>query len=140
MIRRKRSFFDDVNESELENMVENLLEESMWDLSRHEIRPLTTLRECKDRIIVSIDLPYVRKDDIQLNVKEDKIEVSAIMNRCIKYDRWGTVQRDCEFRSYRTILNLPQKVVPEGAEARFKSGVLEVKLPKKTKYYRINIE
>lgn len=136
MIRRRRKPFDDI----IPYRRENSLEGSMWDVARHEIRPLANVRETDDKIVVSLDLPYVKKENIQLNVTEDRIEVSATMDRYVKYDHWGTIQRGCEFRSYRTTMSLPSKVVPEGATARFKSGVLEVEMPKKTQRHRITIE
>jgi HSP20 family protein len=141
MIRRRRRFNEILPFGwELEQIMEDLFEEPMWDVSRHEMRPLTHVRETDVKIIVSVDLPYVKKENIQLNVAEDSVEICATMDRCIRYDRWGTVQRDCEFRSYRTAVALPTKVIPEGATARFKSGVLEVEVPKKTQRHKITIQ
>jgi HSP20 family protein len=141
MKRRRRPLGDIIPfESELDELAENFFEEPMWDLSRREIRPLAHVRETDDKVIVSVDLPYVKKENIQLNVTEDRVEVSATMDKCIRYDRWGTVQRGCEFRSYRTALALPSKVIPEGATARFKSGVLEIEMPKKVQRHKITIQ
>jgi len=141
MIRRRRRPIDEIvpfvwGFGELESF----FEEPMWDVSRREIRPLAQVRETDDKVVVSIDLPYVKKENIQLNVTEDRVEVSAEMDRCIKYDRWGTVQRDCEFRSYRRSVALPSEVKPEEATARFKSGVLEIELPKKIQRRRIEVQ
>lgn len=142
MIKRRRRPLDEIVPFgwKLDEIAENFFEEPMWDLSRRELRPLAHVREADDKIIVSFDLPYVKKENIQLNVTEDRVEVNATMNRCVRYDRWGTVQKDCEFRSYRVALALPNKVIPEGATARFKSGILEIEIPKKAQHHKITIQ
>ena len=142
MIRRRKKPSSEIVPfgSSFDEIIENFFEEPMWDVSRREIRPLAQVRETDDKIVVTVDLPYVKKENIQLNITEDTIEVSAAMDRCVKFDRWGTVQRDCEFRSFRTAMALPSEVVPEGATARFKSGVLEIEMPKKSRRHKIIVQ
>jgi len=142
MIRRRRRPFDELFSLgwRFEEIEEKIWEEPMWDISRHELRPLALVRETEDKVIVSVDLPYVKKENVQLNIAEDRLELNATMDRCVRYDRWGTVQRDCEFTCYRTAIDLPSKVIPEGSRARFRSGVLEIEMPKKTQRHRIEIQ
>lgn len=142
MIRRRRKPFDEIVPFgwEFEELAQDFFEEPMWDVSRREIRPLAHVRETDDKVIVSVDLPYVKKENIQLNVTEDMVEVSATMDRTVKYDRWGTVEKNCEFKSCRTFVGLPSKVTPKESTARFKSGVLEIEMPKKIQRHKIEVQ
>jgi len=128
-------------EREIDQAIEQLFyERSMWDTKTGRIKPLAYVTEAEDKIIVSADLPFVRKKDIKLNVGEDTLEIEATMERCVKFERWGTVQRSCEFKTFHRVIKLPSKVFPEKAKAKFKSGILTIDLPKKTKGYKIKIE
>jgi HSP20 family molecular chaperone IbpA len=81
-----------------------------------------------------------KKEDIQLRVDERSIDLSAKHRRSIRYERWGTVQRNCEFRTLSTTIPLPAEVDPEQAVARFRDGLLKMELPKKTKKKLLRIE
>jgi HSP20 family protein len=116
------------------------LAREMWDLRRESLAPLASVSETEDRVIVEVDLPLVQKKDINLRLVEEGLEVEASLTRCICFERWGTVQRSCEFRSFYKIVSLPCPVVAEGATAAFKKGILRVELKKRRKVeHRIHI-
>lgn len=117
------------------------LKRDMWDLSRRSLEPLTSVWETKDKVVVEIDLPLVEKDNIQLRLMEDSLEVEASLARTVRYHRWGTVQMDCEFMFLHKVIPLPSLVVSEGSVATFKSGILRVEIRKrKDREHRITIE
>ena len=112
----------------------------MWDLQRHSLEPLASTSETDDEVIVEVDLPLVKKDDIVLRLIEEGLEIEASLTRCVRFERWGTVQRSCEFRSFYKIVPLPSPVVPDGTTATFKKGILRINLKKKKEIeYRIPI-
>lgn len=114
---------------------------NMWNLMRGSLEPLANITEMDNKIIVEIDLPMVRKSDIHLRLVEGGLEVEASLMKQMRYERWGTVQRTCEFRSLYKLIPLPTPVVAEGAEAVFKKGILRVTLRKtKQREQRIMIE
>jgi HSP20 family protein len=113
----------------------------MWNLHRGSLEPLTTISETEDTVIVEIDLPLVRKRDVMVRLVEKGLEVEASLTRCVRFARWGTVQRSCEFRSFFKILPLPSPVVVDNAKATFRKGILRVELNKKKEAeYHIPIE
>ncbi|MEM4250980.1 MAG: Hsp20/alpha crystallin family protein [Candidatus Bathyarchaeia archaeon] len=137
--RRLIDIFDEL-EREFEEAFEGLLYgHSMWDSATGRLEPLTDVTETLDKVVVTVDLPMVRKEDIHLTVEEDYLKIEAPLERCVKYERWG-IQRGCEFRSFYKILKLPTKVNPEEAKAKFKSGVLSIELPKTIKGHKIRVE
>ena len=116
------------------------LAREMWDLKRESLAPLASVSETEDRVIVEMDLPLVQKKDIRLRLIEEGLEVEASLMKCVRFERWGTVQRSCEFRSFYKIMSLPCSVVPEGATASFKKGILRVELKKRREIeHRISI-
>ncbi len=116
------------------------LAREMWDLKRESLAPLASVSETEDRVIVEMDLPLVQKKDIRLRLIEEGLEVEASLMKCVRFERWGTVQRSCEFRSFYKIMPLPCSVVSEGATASFKKGILRVELKKRREIeHRISI-
>jgi HSP20 family protein len=117
------------------------LTREMWNLKRGSLAPLTSVSETKDKVLVEVDLPLVKKNDIRLKLVEEGLEVEASLTRCMRFERWGTVQRSCEFKSFYTIIPLPSPVVTEGVRATFKRGILKVELKKRKDIeHRILIE
>ena len=81
---------------------------------REEREPLVDVMEEKDEVVVVAELPGVEKEDINLNATEDELIISV----------------DTPQRKYYKELTLPAKIDPSSAKARYKNGVLEVRLKK----------
>jgi len=70
-----------------------------------------------ENYIVEVDLPGVKKEDIDLSMHEDIIHVLA-------------ERKDLEFHGH---LHFPIKVDPKKAKAKFSNGLLRVEVPVKEK-------
>ncbi len=81
---------------------------------RSEWRPLTDVQEVDDKVMVTIDIPGVEKEDIDIEVKDSKMVLNVDGKR-----------------RYRTTIDLPCMVDVDDSEANYNNGVLEVKLKKK---------
>jgi HSP20 family protein len=143
MWRRKKTILDEFEE--IERRVDEFFDqvfsvEPMWNLQTHSLRPLYQVRETKESIRVVVDLPYVEKEAINLRVDEQSIDLSAELRQPIRYERWGTVQRECEFRKLSVTIPLPAEIISDEAVAKFKEGVLTVELPRKIKKRSIRVE
>jgi HSP20 family protein len=143
MLRRKRAALDEFDE--VERRVDEFFErvfsvEPMWDMRARSLKPLYDIKETRESIIVLVDLPYVEKGAVQLRVDEDSIDLSAELREPIKYGRWGTAQRECEFTKLSATIPLPTKVDPEGTTAKLTHGVLTVELPKIIKKRTIEVK
>ena len=114
---------------------------AMWNYGRESLVPLTRILETEEKIIVEVDLPLVRKKDIHLRFIEGGLEIKASLTQCIRFERWGTVQRSCKFKSFYKLIPLPNQVVREGAKATLRKGILQVELKKRIKEreYKIRI-
>lgn len=144
MSRRRKTIVDEFEE--MERDVDEFFEgarsslEPMWDIQARTLKPLYDVREIRESIIVLVDLPYVEKEAIQLRVYEDSIDLSAELRQSIRYDRWGTTQRECEFNKLCTTIPLPKEVDPDRAKAKFRDGILTVEIPKRIKKKTISVE
>ncbi|MEM2001161.1 MAG: Hsp20/alpha crystallin family protein [Candidatus Methanomethylicaceae archaeon] len=115
--------------------------EVMWDSTRGCLEPLTEVYDNENELIIRIDMPCVRrKSDIKVHLTDDTVSIEAQMNRVIQYERWGTFQREAKFFKYTKTFTLPAKIDPESSKARFKDGILELRLPKKERRFTIPIE
>lgn len=145
--RKRRSIFEIFEElvGHVDRVFEELVgmapfETPLCDITKRELKPLVHISETEDEIVVTIDLPYVRKEDIKLSASENTLKIEAPVRERIKISRWGPYQREVEFEYFRRTITLPSVVDPERARARFKDGILQVVLPKKIYGYRIVVE
>jgi HSP20 family molecular chaperone IbpA len=121
--------------------IRSRFDQTLWDLHRQSFVPLMTVSETEHTIIIEVDLPLVRKEDIHLRLLKEGLEVEASLRRCIQFERWGTVQRSCEFSSFYRIIPIPSPVVNEGVKATLTKGILRVILHKRNvAEYPITIE
>ncbi|MHA1208085.1 MAG: Hsp20/alpha crystallin family protein [Candidatus Freyarchaeota archaeon] len=111
-----------------------------WDPDKCCLVPLVDIQEYPEEIIVTADLPYVDKEDISINATETSLEIDAKMRHPVRFERWGTVQREISFNCYHKSIKLPSRVDPEKAKATFRGGILQISLPKKISKQKIEID
>lgn len=111
-----------------------------WNCETRCLEPLHHIDETKGELIVTVDLPLVKdKSKIEIDAVEDHVEIMAILDKPVKWERWGTTQREIEFERLHKFIKLPERINPEEAKAEFKSGILTLRLPKKLKTYKVEI-
>ncbi|MFQ5871868.1 MAG: Hsp20/alpha crystallin family protein [Candidatus Geothermarchaeales archaeon] len=134
--RSTRRFFDEFEElrQEIEEAFEKLaLEKPMWDVTERALEPLVEICEREKDVVVMVDLPLVRREDIDLKVGEDSVVINAEMWEGVRFRRWGTHQKDCEFGCLKKHIRLPVDVDPDQTRATFRRGVLKLELAKREK-------
>lgn len=82
---------------------------------------------------VKVDLPGVKKDDIQVTIEGARVSISAeTKTESENKDKEGRVLHAERFAArYARSFELPVEVNEAGAHARFEDGVLTLTLPKK---------
>ena len=75
--------------------------------------------EEEENIIVKTDLAYVKKENININITEDWVEIMA------KFEN-----EKYKFKTYRKSIKLPVQINVKKAKAKFEDCILTVKLPK----------
>ncbi len=140
LIERMRDFFEDMQKDMLEAFGELSIEHCSWDPENCCLEPLTNMIETAEELIITADLPYVKKDNITLTVKEDMLELDASLDQPVKFTEWGTIQRDTEFHKFHKHIKLPSNASADKIAATFKNGFLQIKLPKKITRIKIEVK
>lgn len=106
-------------------------EQPSWDITRGCLDPLVQVRETEEEVIVKADLPCVEKENIEVSVEENNLTINAQMKNEMQFESWGGVHRKIKFNSFRKNISLPARVNPNESEAKFRKGLLEIRLKKK---------
>ncbi len=94
-------------------------------------QPLVDLADTGREYVLRADLPGVSKEDLDLRVAPDGIELSAETRSEKEENGKDYAYRERAYRSFRRALAFPEEVLADEAKATLKDGVLEVRLPKK---------
>jgi len=140
LIDRMREFFASLQKDIFEAFGETFSERCSWDPEECCLEPLTNVIETDEEIIITADLPYVLKENISLNVKENMLDIEANLEQSIHFAQWGTVQRDTEFHKFHKHIKLPSNVDSDNIKATFKNGFLQIQIPKKITRIKIQIK
>jgi HSP20 family protein len=82
--------------------------------------------------VVNVDMPGVRKDDIDISVEGNQVSISAEVNRDKSRGQGQQLYNErYSGRAYRAF-TLPREVDSEKASARYDGGVLTLTLPMKS--------
>tara|TARA_B110000014_G_C19966015_1_gene499998 strand:+ start:200 stop:781 length:582 start_codon:yes stop_codon:yes gene_type:complete len=106
--------FEDFSNNRIESFSssENETKEPTVETSRE---PLTDVNETDSEIAITVELPGVAKEDIDINVTENKVEVKV----------------DTEARNYFKTINLSCDVQTKSSKATYTNGILDLVLKKK---------
>lgn len=85
-----------------------------------------------NQLRVKMDVPGIKKNEIDLNVAENSIEISAGHKEDKEEKKKNFLRKERSEVSYYRTLPLPEKVHPSKAKAKLTDGVLDVILPKIT--------
>jgi len=114
-------------------------EERLWGRSLARIEgselairePLVDLIDQGSEFVVRAELPGVSKEDIDLNVTSDGIQIRATRDRSREEKEKDYYFQERTYQAYERTLSFPEEVKAELASANLKDGVLEVRVPKK---------
>lgn len=125
----------------------NRVFEDMFPGQREEFglmdwKPVVDTIERDDAVVIKADLPGVKKEDISIDIRQNVLTLSGERSheKELKEDQFH--RRERYFGRFQRSFTLPENVDPEHVDAKFKDGVLEVRVPKteKAKAKRIEIK
>ncbi|WP_340819263.1 Hsp20/alpha crystallin family protein [Methanolobus sp. WCC4] len=94
------------------------------------LSPLVDIEEKDDEIIVTTDLPGVSKDDVNIDIKNNRVWINANTHKELKEEKEGYLMRERTYNRFARAFNLPSAVNEEQASAKLEDGVLTIKIPK----------
>ncbi len=105
---------------------------SLWEANLggdlHGWAPLADVEETDDAYVVEIDLPGVKRDDIDIQLSDRQLTVSGEIK---EKERTGILRRRTRrVGEFRYSVTLPAEVDAEKVSAHLDDGVLTVRVPK----------
>ncbi len=88
------------------------------------------VREEADRFVVSVDLPGLRREDIQIAFNEGELTLTAQRNAEADVKAESYLRRERYFGGFERRLTVRTPVNGDGIKASYRDGVLTVTLPK----------
>ncbi|RLG72954.1 MAG: Hsp20/alpha crystallin family protein [Methanobacteriota archaeon] len=92
--------------------------------------PIADLVDAGDEIVATVELPGVNKEDIKVNITENQLEISAETRREEEEEGREYYSRERRYHRFYRRMSLPENVKADAARARYRNGVLEVRIPK----------
>ena len=92
--------------------------------------PAMDLVETTDHYVLRADLPGLSDDDVNIQLQDNVLTISG--ERSAQHDdtEEGYYRLERAFGSFARSLTLPDGVDPDGVQAHFDRGVLEIRIPK----------
>ena len=129
--------FDEIRKMhrEIDNVFSRFLESSNKIFHKEGFKenfrePLTNMKETDKEIIVEMEIPGVKKEEIILQVNKDVLEIRAKKESEIKVSKKGYSRHEKSFSGFYRKFALPTNVKVEEAQSEFKNGILKIRLPK----------
>jgi HSP20 family protein len=82
-----------------------------------------------NELVVRADLPGLTKDDIKVDVTEDRITLQGERRREHEEEKEGVYRSERSYGSFYREIPLPEGTITDQAKASFKDGVLEITMP-----------
>lgn len=139
MLREPDLYFDSIH-NELNNFLRdtilgpvfsnplNVKKNSVW-------RPAIEVKQSKKDYTVKVQLPGVKKDDIEIDLDSDFMTITAQIEEEKeekKEEDENLKYHTCEFRygKYQRTISFDQPIKVTDSKAEYKNGILTVKIPK----------
>lgn len=94
------------------------------------LTPAMDLVEKPDVIQVKVELPGVKKDDVEITIKDDVLIVKGEKREEKEEKGENRYYVERSYGSFARSLTLPSAVKTDQVKATFKDGVLEITMPK----------
>jgi HSP20 family protein len=82
-----------------------------------------------DKLVVRADLPGMEKDNVKVEIEENKLMISGERKEELKEETDELYRSERSYGRFYRAFPLPEGIKPEQINATFKNGVLEVILP-----------
>ncbi len=94
------------------------------------IEPLADVQETDGEIIVTMDLPGMDKEDVDIALSSDELSVVAQRKTETGMEEGSFHQQERSYRRFERTISLPTGVKADEAHAKLESGVLKINIPK----------
>jgi HSP20 family protein len=111
----------------INEITENVLEYTITQ------KPLTDIIETHEALIIKIDLPGLKKEDLKVDIGEDRVYIKAKFPEESNAENIRYIQKERNHGPIMKSIPLPHNVKPEKATVYFTNSSLTIRIPKKHK-------
>ncbi|RCJ19132.1 heat-shock protein [Nostoc sp. ATCC 43529] len=131
----------------LQRQINNLFEDTRVPsgfLDRDFIKfPAAELQETDDAIYLKLELPGIEAKDLDIQVTEDAVHISAERKSETKTEEKGTTKTEFYYGKFQRVIPLSARIQNTNVTADYKDGILHLTLPKteqeKNKVVKVNL-
>ena len=107
-----------------------------------EFQPQSRLTEEKDKYVIEVNLPGIKKEDVKIEVEENIVKISGERKEEKKQDDAKQHYSEIFYGKFYREFALPTLVKKEKNKAHYENGVLLITAPKdmQSQAHRVNIE
>jgi HSP20 family protein len=121
--------------SSLRDEIDRLFEVPLAELARTSQvfggwTPPLDLHEDKDNLLVKVELPGMKKEEIEVSVHDGVLSISGERKSEKKFEDAEVYRAERFFGHFQRTVTLPAAVQADKITAQYKDGVLTVTLPK----------
>ena len=92
--------------------------------------PAMDLVETADHYVLRADLPGLSDEDVNVQLEDNMLTISGERKAEHESEQEGYYRLERAFGAFSRSLTLPDGVEPDGVQAHFDRGVLEIRIPK----------
>jgi HSP20 family protein len=92
--------------------------------------PAVNTREASDAYYIEVELPGVKKEDINIDINDNTLTISGERKVKEEHKEDTFYKVESYYGRFERSFALPEDVDVEKIEAEFKDGILEIKIPK----------
>jgi HSP20 family protein len=121
--------------SNLRNEIDRLFEAPLTELARtshflSSSAPALDVHEDKNNVVVTVELPGMKKDDIEVSLHDGCLSISGERKSEEKLENAEVYRSERFFGRFQRTVSLPAPVAAAQIKAQYKDGILTVTLPK----------
>jgi len=134
--------------TDLRDEIDRLFESPLAEMARtsHLLSgwtPALDLYEDKDNLLVKVELPGMKREDIDVSLHEGSLSISGERKGEEKHQDADVYRAERFFGRFQRAVTLPTPVAAEKVKAQYKDGILTITLPKteeaKPKHIDVNV-
>jgi len=131
MLVKRHEPFNDIRKSfDLVNAIMNTIGEQSTEQDVVDFRPKVNTRETEDNYHIEVELPGVKKENVDIQVDGNVLTISGERNVRDEVKDEDYHKVESRYGLFSRSFTLPEKVDVSNIEAHFENGILEVAIPK----------
>ncbi len=93
--------------------------------------PLANITENNNTFSISLELPGMEKDNIQINLIEDRLEIKGEKKEEREEKAGSYIRKEYSTSTYHRVFKIPENTTEADLDATYDNGVLKIVLTKK---------